>query len=51
MPIVVVPDLLESWRFEPVGLVDDEEFGQARCPGVAVLENVDVAFPRVLDGI
>ncbi len=45
--VVVVPDLLEGRGFEPVGLVDDEEFGQAGCPGVAVLEDVDVAFPGV----
>lgn len=45
--VIVVPDLLERRRFEPVGLVDDEEFGQASGSRAAVLDDVDVAFPGV----
>ena len=47
--VVVVPNLLECWRFEPVGLVDNEEFGQARRQGASVLEDVDVAVTGVFD--
>ncbi len=48
--VVEVADLLESGCFEPVGFVDDEEFGVPAVLGFGVNVWVYVAVLGVVDG-
>ncbi len=48
--VVKIADLFEASGFEPVGFVDDEQFGVPAVLGFGVDVGVDVTVPGVING-
>ncbi len=51
VPVVVVADLFKAGGLEPVGLVDDEQLGEAGGARGIVHVRVDLAVLVVVDGV